>query len=146
MSSALEKFTAAEYEYLIGNRLGRIATTSARGVPDMAAVAYLMDGEDVVVGGSDLTKTIKYFNIRSTGLACFSVDDLKTVAKEKLAWLDGLVAGRQWIVGDRFTLADVLLFCFLEFGAEVGQPLDAANKNVTAWKDRVAARPSASAS
>jgi pyridoxamine 5'-phosphate oxidase family protein len=79
MSSALEKFTAAEYEYLTGNRLGRIATTSARGVPDMAAVAYLMDGEDVVVGGSDLTKTIKYYNIRSTGLACFSVDDLKTV-------------------------------------------------------------------
>ncbi|HEY1750879.1 MAG TPA: glutathione S-transferase family protein [Caulobacteraceae bacterium] len=75
-----------------------------------------------------------------------AADDLKTVAKERLAWLDGLVAGRQWIVGDRFTLADVLLFCFLEFGAQVGQPLDAANQNLTAWKDRVAARPSAKAS
>jgi pyridoxamine 5'-phosphate oxidase family protein len=79
MTSTLEKFTAAEYEYLAGNRLGRIATTSARGVPDIAAVAYVMDGEDVVVGGSDLTKTIKYFNVLATGLACFSVDDLKTV-------------------------------------------------------------------
>jgi glutathione S-transferase len=73
-------------------------------------------------------------------------DDLKTVAKEKLAWLDGLVAGRQWIVGDRFTLADILLFVFVEFGAQVGQPLDPANKNLAAWKDRVAARPSAAAS
>jgi pyridoxamine 5'-phosphate oxidase family protein len=79
MTSALQKFTAAEYEYLTGNRLGRVATTSAQGVPDLAAVAYVMDGEDVVVGGSDLTKTIKYFNVRATGMACFSVDDLKTV-------------------------------------------------------------------
>jgi glutathione S-transferase len=73
-------------------------------------------------------------------------DDLKAVAKEKLAWLDGLVAGRQWIVGDRFTLADILLYVFVEFGAQVGQPLDPANKNLTAWMARVAARPSAAAS
>jgi len=75
-----------------------------------------------------------------------AADDLKTVAKEKLAWLDGLIAGREWIVGDRFTLADILLFGFLEFGAQVGQPLDAANKNLAAWQARVAARPSAAAS
>jgi len=70
---------------------------------------------------------------------------LKETAKEKLAWLDGLVAGRQWIVGDRFTLADIHLFVFLEFGAQVGQGLDPANKNLAAWKDRVAARPSVKA-
>jgi glutathione S-transferase len=71
---------------------------------------------------------------------------LKETAKEKLAWLDDLIAGRQWVVGDRFTLADILLWVFVEFGAQVGQPLDASNKNLAAWKDRVAARPSAGAS
>jgi glutathione S-transferase len=75
-----------------------------------------------------------------------AADDLKAVTREKLAWLDGLIAGREYIVGDRFTLADVLLFSFLEFGAQVGQPLDAGNKNLAAWKDRVGARPSAAAS
>ena len=75
-----------------------------------------------------------------------AADDLKTIAKAKLAWLDGLIAGREWIVGDRFTLADILLFGFLEFGAQVGQPLDPANANLTAWQARVAARPSAAAS
>ena len=50
------------------------------------------------------------------------------------------------IVGDRFTLADILLYVFLEFGGQVGQPLDPANKNLAAWMDRVAARPSAAAS
>ncbi|HEY2707647.1 MAG TPA: glutathione S-transferase family protein [Caulobacteraceae bacterium] len=72
-------------------------------------------------------------------------DDLKTVAKEKLTWLDGLIAGRDYIAGDRFSLADILLFGFLEFGANVGQPLDPANANLTAWQARVAARPSVAA-
>lgn len=74
-----------------------------------------------------------------------AADDLKTIAKEKLTWLDGQIEGRTWIVGERFTLADVLLFCFLQFGAQVGQPLDPANKNLTAWQERVKARPSAKA-
>ncbi|HUZ14219.1 MAG TPA: glutathione S-transferase family protein [Caulobacteraceae bacterium] len=75
-----------------------------------------------------------------------AADDLKAVAREKLAWLDGLIEGRTFIVGDRFTLADVLLYCFVEFGAQVGQPLDAANRNLAAWRERVGARPSAAAS
>lgn len=74
-----------------------------------------------------------------------AADGLKATAKEKLAWLDGLVTGRQWIVGDRFTLADIHLYVFLEFAAQVGQGLDPANKNLAAWKDRVAARPSVKA-
>lgn len=69
-----------------------------------------------------------------------AADDLKGIARDKIAWLDGLMAGKTWIAGDRFTLADILLYCFLEFGAQVGQPLDPANKNIVAWKDRVAAR------
>ena len=75
-----------------------------------------------------------------------AADDLKAIAREKLAWLDGLIAGRQWVVGDRFTLADILLYVFVEFGAQVGQPLDPANKNLTAWMARVAERPSVAAS
>jgi glutathione S-transferase len=75
-----------------------------------------------------------------------AADDLKALAAEKLAWLDGLIAGRAFVVGDRFTLADILLFVFIEFGAQVGQPLDAANKNLSAWKARVGERASAAAS
>ena len=74
-----------------------------------------------------------------------AADDLKAVAREKLTWLDGLIAGRDYIAGNKLTLADLLLFGFLEFGAQVGQPLDPANKNLTAWQARVAARPSVAA-
>ena len=71
--------------------------------------------------------------------------DLKTLAQEKLTWLDGLIAGRDFIAGDKITLADVLLYCFLDFGTQVGQPLNPANKNIIAWFERMKARPSASA-
>jgi glutathione S-transferase len=72
-----------------------------------------------------------------------AADDLKAIAKEKLAWLDSQIAGRTFICGDRLTLADILLFAFLQFGASVRQPLDPANTNLTAWYDRMAARLSA---
>jgi len=75
-----------------------------------------------------------------------AADDLKAIAREKLEWLNGLIQGREFIVGDRFTLADVLLYAFLEFGASVGQPLDAKLGNLQGWYTRVAARPSIEAS
>jgi glutathione S-transferase len=75
-----------------------------------------------------------------------AADDLKAIAREKLTWLDGLMAGKTFVVGDRFTLADILLYGFIEFGGQVGQPLDPANKTLVAWRERVATRPSAAAS
>ena len=74
-----------------------------------------------------------------------AADDLKATAQEKLTWLDGLIAGRTFICGDRITLADVLLFCFLEFGTAVKQPLNPANANIAAWYGRMKERPSAAA-
>ncbi len=70
---------------------------------------------------------------------------LKLIARDKLAWLDGLMAGKTFIAGERFSLADVLLFAFVEFLAKVGQPLDPAWNNLNAWFERVKARPSANA-
>ncbi len=74
-----------------------------------------------------------------------AADDLKTLAQERLTWLDGLIEGKTFICGDRFTMADILLFSFLEFGAQVGQPLNSENKNIMAWYDRVKERSSAGA-
>jgi glutathione S-transferase len=73
-------------------------------------------------------------------------NDLKAIAQEWLTKLDGLIAGRDYITGDKVTMADILLFSFLDFGQGVGQPLNPANKNVTAWFERMKARPSAAAS
>ena len=74
-----------------------------------------------------------------------AAEDLKKIAQEKITWLDNLIAGKEFICGDRFSLADIMLFVFLEFGATVGQPLNEANKNITAWYGRVSVRASTSA-
>jgi len=75
-----------------------------------------------------------------------AADDLKAIAQENLAWLDGLMSGHEWIVGSRFTLADVFLFAFLDFGAQVGQTVDPKCAWLVDWQARVGARPSAAAS
>ena len=74
-----------------------------------------------------------------------AAEGLKGIAQEKITWLDGLIEGREYIAGDRLTLADILLYCFLSFGTSVGQPLNENNKSITAWYQRMAARPSAQA-
>ena len=71
---------------------------------------------------------------------------LKACAQDKLAWLDGQLEGRQWLAGDRFTLADIHLYGFLDFGVSVGQPIDPKLASLGDWYGRVAARPSAAAS
>jgi len=74
-----------------------------------------------------------------------AAEDLKKLAQEKLAWLDGLMQGREFVCGSRLTLADVLLFVFLDFGKMVGQPINPELKNVSAHYERMKARPSAAA-
>jgi glutathione S-transferase len=71
---------------------------------------------------------------------------LKKIAANRLQWLEAQMAdGRDYLCGKRFTLADILLYCFIDFGGVVGQPLDPANAHIAAWFARVGQRPSAKA-
>ena len=74
-----------------------------------------------------------------------AADDLKQIGRTHLAWLDGQMAGKRYLCGERFSFADVFLFPFLEFFPTVKQPLDPALTNIAAWIDRMRARPSAAA-
>ncbi|MBV9330317.1 MAG: glutathione S-transferase [Alphaproteobacteria bacterium] len=74
-----------------------------------------------------------------------AAEGLKKIAADRLKWLDGQIEGREFVCGKRFSLADILLFCFADFGGQVGQPLAESNKNLRAWFARVAERPSAKA-
>lgn len=74
-----------------------------------------------------------------------AADGLKAVARDGLQWMESHFEG-PWVVGDRFTLADVLLFGFLDFGGMVGQPLPAELERLQGWMARVRERPSVAAS
>lgn len=72
-----------------------------------------------------------------------AADDLKTTAREGLAWLDANLGERPFIAGDSVTLADIALYSFVEFGALVGQAMDPALQRLGAWHQRMAVRESA---
>jgi glutathione S-transferase len=74
-----------------------------------------------------------------------AADDLKAIAQERLAWLDQQLEGKEFICGDRLTLADIMLYCFLNFGATVGQPINEGNKNISALYAKLDSLDSASA-
>ena len=74
-----------------------------------------------------------------------AADDLKAMVQENWGWLDGLMAGKQYICGQRFTLADIQLYAFADFGNLIGQGIPAELENMQAWFARVGGRPSAAA-
>jgi len=72
-----------------------------------------------------------------------AADDFKAIAQDNLLWLDKQLEGKEFVCGDRFTLADIFLYCFLYFGEQVGQPLDLAHTNVGELYKKLQGRPSA---
>lgn len=75
-----------------------------------------------------------------------AADDWKAIAQEGMARLSLAMEGRDFVAGDRLSLADIVLYAFLDFGAVVGQPIASKNANLETWFERMSARPSADAS
>jgi glutathione S-transferase len=70
---------------------------------------------------------------------------LKKIAADRIRWLNGQMQNKEFICGARFTLADMMLYCWLDFGSQVGQPLDESNTNIASWFKRIGERPSVKA-
>jgi pyridoxamine 5'-phosphate oxidase family protein len=69
-------FTDSELDYLNNQPLMRFASASPQGRPDIAAVAFVVDGDDIVTSGFDIRKTVRYRNIGKNPRASVVVDDL----------------------------------------------------------------------
>jgi glutathione S-transferase len=71
-------------------------------------------------------------------------DAYKAISKENLGkrfdWLDKQLAGKQYLMGDKFTVADAYLFTVLRWTARIDMDL-AKWPNLKGYVDRVAARP-----
>lgn len=79
-------------------------------------------------------------------LSVSAAEELKAIVEDRIVWLDGQMEGKTWLCGDRFTLADIMLYCFMAFGApEGGSNLPAGTPHLAAWFDRVKVRPSTKA-
>lgn len=78
MATQTSTFTDAERRYLTDQPLGRIATATEDGEPDVAVVGYRLVGDEIVIGGMDNPRTLKHRNVGRNGRAAFVVDDLVT--------------------------------------------------------------------
>jgi glutathione S-transferase len=75
-------------------------------------------------------------------------EEAKALARAKLAdrfkWIDGQLAGKQYVLGEGFSVADAYLFTVSSWGKHVGVDLSAFS-NLGAYLARVAARPAVQA-
>jgi glutathione S-transferase len=103
----------------------------------------------------NITENVYYSFRYSEGIELFknrmkvlpeAAQGLKDLVQDRLKWLDGLMNGNQFIAGDRFTVADIILYCALDFAGSVGRKLPEGAKWLPGWVERVAARPSATTS
>ena len=75
----------------------------------------------------------------------FGESNRETVDKT-LMWLDReLSDGRPYLAGETYTMADIVGQTTLDFADFIGLPTPAEARNVLAWRERIAARPSAGA-
>ncbi|MEO8418135.1 MAG: glutathione S-transferase family protein [Methylophilaceae bacterium] len=75
-----------------------------------------------------------------------AADGLKAIAQDRLRWLDGMLGAGPYLCGERFSVADIWLYVWLDFALTVNQPFDRSLPRVGPWFARVAARPSAARS
>jgi glutathione S-transferase len=69
----------------------------------------------------------------------------KNAAVKRLEWLDGELAKRKFIAGDRFTIADITAMVGIDFGRTTGIKIQGDHKNLARWHAEVSSRPSAKA-
>lgn len=60
----------------------------------------------------------------------------------RFAWLDGELAGRRWLAGESFSIADITAVCALDFGKVSGIRIGEDTPHLARWHADVKSRPS----
>ena len=69
----------------------------------------------------------------------------RNAARARLAWLDGELAERPFVAGERYTIADITALCAVDFGRVSDIRIAPEQKNLARWHEAVSSRPSAKA-
>jgi glutathione S-transferase len=69
----------------------------------------------------------------------------KAWAMKRFEWLDAELASREFIAGDRYTIADITAQVGIDFGRVTDIRIQPEQKNLQRWYDAVSSRPSAKA-
>jgi glutathione S-transferase len=71
---------------------------------------------------------------------------MRELIAERFAWFDGELAQREYMAGDRFSVADITALCAIDVGRVSDIRIKSeAHPHLAAWHHRVSERPSAKA-
>lgn len=66
-------------------------------------------------------------------------DQARLRGTEAMAWFDGQLADRQWLAGDRLTMADIVLLSIVDFGGFIGLGIPDTLPRLRDWHVRATA-------
>lgn len=69
----------------------------------------------------------------------------RRTAEKRMQWLDGVLAEREYVAGERFTIADITALVGIDFGRVSKIKIQPEQKHLQRWHEAVSARPSAKA-
>jgi len=69
----------------------------------------------------------------------------RKAAESRLRWIDGELAGRPFVAGERYSIADITLLVGIDFGRPSNIRIAPEQKNLQRWYEQVSSRPSAKA-
>ncbi|WP_439816570.1 glutathione S-transferase family protein [Zavarzinia sp. CC-PAN008] len=79
-------------------------------------------------------------------LSVEAAQELFALVEDRVLWLDGQLAGKTYVCGDRYSLADIILYCFMTFGAPAGgSHVPPAARNLHALVERIRPRAATAA-
>ena len=126
-------------EYLQVHRPGTV-----RLIPDDADAAIEVRMMDRFFDNyiSTPQQTVVFDALRPEGTHdAYGVQRAREMLETAYAWLDGVMANREWAAGDTFSLADCAAAPFL-FYADWTHSIDPSHANVIAYRKRLLKRPS----
>ena len=69
----------------------------------------------------------------------------KRAAIDRIAWLDTELENREFVAGDKFSIADITTLCMIDFARTVDIRIQPDQANLARWHSKVSSRPSAKA-
>jgi glutathione S-transferase len=101
---------------------------------------FMMPVGMVWVHGSPLTKSVVKHQIEEVA------EQNRAVVGNYFKFLDGQLRQREFIAGERYSIADIVALCTLDFAAALNKLVHPPElEHLTRWHQAVSARPSASA-
>jgi glutathione S-transferase len=89
--------------------------------------------------------TSEFFSTRIPQVPAYGAVCRNSLIEQRLPWLDRELAGRPFVAGERYTIADITLLCAIDFAERIDVRIAPLQKHLARWHAAASSRPSAQA-